>query len=75
MLSKLIVRFYETLIEIVLWLFLIIALIGGWTAGGFFAGIGALVSAFIFCVLFGGAFLVLADIQKRVKSIEEKLGS
>ena len=72
MLSKLIVNSYEMLIEIALWLFLVSSLVGGWSMGGFITGIGALIGAFIFCVLFGGAFLLLADIRKRVKSIEEK---
>ncbi len=75
MLSKVIVNSYELLIEIAIWLILISSLIGGWSAAGFFAGIGALFGAFIFCALVGGAFLVLADIQKRVRNIEEKMGS
>lgn len=73
MLSKMIVSSYEMLIEISLWLFLLLALIGGWVAGnGFMGGIAGLLVGFVFAVMFFGAFLVLSDIRKSVRVIEER---
>lgn len=72
MLSRIIVSTWATLIEIALWLILLIALVSGWQAGGFFGAIGGLIIAFIFGSMFMGAFLVLEDIRKSVKAIEER---
>ena len=72
MLSKIIVGAWSTLIEISLWLLLLGALIGGWSAGGFMGAIGGLIGAFIFGSMFLGAFLVLDDIRKSVKAIENR---
>jgi len=71
-LSKIIVNSYATLIEVSLWLVLIGALIAGWQGGGFMGAIAGLVMAFVFGAMFLGAFLVLEDIRKTVKSIENK---
>lgn len=73
MLSKLIVGSWSTLIEIALWLLLLVSLISGWQAGGFFGAIGGLIGAFIFGSMFLGAFLALDDIRKTVKAIEGKM--
>lgn len=70
MLSKIIVGSWSTLIEISLWLLLLVSLISGWQAGGFFGAIGGLIGAFIFGAMFLGAFLALDDIRKTVKAIE-----
>ena len=75
MLTKLIVSSYEMFIEIALWLLFVGAFIGGWTANGFLTGVGALIGAFIFAVLFGGAFIILNDIRKKVTLIEGKVGN
>ena len=72
MLSRIIVGAYATLIEISLWLLLFVAIIGGWKVGGFIGAIGGLISAFILGAMFIGAFLVLEDIRKSVKAIENK---
>jgi len=72
MLSKMIVSSYEMLIEISLWLFLLIALIGGWMAKGFIGAIIGSLLGFVFAVMFFGAFLVLSDIRKSVRAIEER---
>lgn len=72
MLSKMIVSSYEILIEVCLWLFLLIALVGGWMANGFLGGIAGLLVGFVFAVMFFGAFLVLSDIRKSVRIIEER---
>lgn len=75
MLSKLIVTSYKILIEIAMWLILLIGFIGGWSQKGFLGAIGGLIVAFIFCVVFFGAFLVILDIQKSVKAIEQRSGT
>lgn len=72
MLSKLIVSSYQMLIEISIWLFLLMALIGGWMAKGFMGGVAGLLIGFVFAVMFFGAFLVLSDIRKSVRAIEER---
>jgi len=72
MLSKLIVNAWSTLIEVSLWLLLLVALIAGWQANGFIGAIAGLVLAFIIGSMFLGAFLVLDDIRKTVKAIENK---
>lgn len=72
MLSKIIVSFYGVLLEISMWIILVVAFIGGWKAIGFLAGVGALIGAFVFCVVTFGAFLMLIDIQKAVRAIEER---
>ncbi len=71
-LSKIIVSSYTVLLEVVIWLTLIGSFIGGWVAHGFFGAIGGLIFAFIVCIAVFGAFLMLADIQKSVRAIEEK---
>jgi hypothetical protein len=72
MLSKVIVSSWAVLIEISLWLVLLAALIGGWQAGGIGGAIGGLVVAFIVGSMFLGAFLVLDDIRRSVKAIENR---
>ncbi|MDE2148771.1 MAG: hypothetical protein KGJ55_02815 [Gammaproteobacteria bacterium] len=71
MLSRIIVSSYGLFLEIAIWLILIGSLIGGWKLHGFFAGIGALIAAFIFCVVIFGALLVLVDIQRSVKALKD----
>ncbi len=72
MLSKIIVDSWSVLIEIALWLFLLLGLVGGWQGGGFLGAIGGLIGAFIFGSMFMGAFLVIDDIRKTVKAIESR---
>ncbi len=73
-LSKLAVKWLEWVIEIGMWLTLIGAFIGGFTAGeGFFGSlIGAIlatVTAGVFAALVFGGFVVLIDVQKNVRKI------
>lgn len=72
MLSKIILASYKVFLEVGLWVTLAASLIGGWTFGGFWAGIGALAGGFVFCVIVFGAFLVLSDIQRSVSAIKER---
>ena len=72
MLSKMIVSSYEALIEIALWLFLIICVVGGFKSGGMMGAIGGIVIGFVVSVMFFGAFLVLADIRKSVIDIANR---
>jgi hypothetical protein len=71
-LSKIIVSSYSMLLEAAIWIILVSSFIGGWIASGFFAAIGALIAAFVFCVVVFGAFLTLVDIQTSVHSIEAR---
>lgn len=72
MLSKLIVESYAKLIEISLWLLMLVAFFGGWEMNGLFGAVVSLVVAFILGTMFLGAFLVLEDIRKSVKAIEDR---
>ena len=72
MLSKLIVSSYGTLIEISLWLLLLFAVIAGWQTADFMGAIIGLIGGFIFSTIFMGALLVLEDIRKNVKTIENR---
>jgi ABC-type multidrug transport system permease subunit len=72
MLSKMIVNSWAMLIEISLWLLLLTSLIGGLQANGVIGAIIGLVIAFIVGSMFLGAFLVLEDIRKSVKAIENR---
>jgi len=79
MLSKIIVSSYAVFIEISLWLSLLLFVIGGWNfsnpmtgqGGGFMGAIIGLLIWLVIAVVFFGAFLVLEDIRKTVKRIEE----
>jgi len=79
MLSKIIVSSYAIFIEISLWLSLLLFVIGGWNfsnpmteqGGGFMGAIIGLVIWFVIAVVFFGAFLILEDIRRSVKRIEE----
>lgn len=70
MLSRLIVQSYETLIEVALWVFLIVAFIGGWIGTNFFGGLLSLGLAFVFAVVVFGSFLVVLDIRRSVRALE-----
>ena len=73
MLSKIIVASYAALVEIALWLFLIGSLLAGWNIGdGAVGAIVGLVIGFVVAVMFFGAFLILDDIRKSVKVIEQR---
>lgn len=72
MLSRIIVNSWAVLIEISLWLLLLVAIIGGWHTGGFGGAIVGLIVAFIVGSMLLGAFLVLEDIRKSVRAIENR---
>lgn len=72
MLSKLIVSSYGVLLEVSIWLILAGSFIVGWSTKGFGTAIMALFIAFVFCIVFFGAFLTLLDIRQSVRKIEEK---
>ncbi len=80
MLSRIIVSAYAVFIEIALWLSLSLSIIGGWHFGyqeayldyqGVIGALSGLVIWFVMAVIFFGAFLVLEDIRRSVKKIEE----
>ena len=72
MLSKFIVEFYGMLVEIFLWILMVIGLVAGWQAGGFFGAIGGLIISFISMTILIGAFLILDDIRNNLKAINQK---
>ena len=72
MLSKIIVASYKLFLEIAIWLVLLGATIGGFSYGGFWAGIAAIIGSFVFCVAVFGGFLLLADIQNSVTQIRDR---
>jgi len=72
MLTKIIVGSFAQLIEISLWLVLIIAFIGGWSTVGFWGALLFLIIAFIIEIMLFGGLLVLEDIRKTLKRIEEQ---
>jgi uncharacterized membrane protein len=63
----------EIICQIAIVVMLIAGLIGGWQAGGFFAGIGGLIGAFLFSVVFFGALFVLLDIAEYTRRTAEAL--
>ena len=72
-LSKLIVKWLEWVIEIGLWVFLIVGFLAGFNYGDGF--VGSLVSAVIAVILVGvfsavifGAFIILNDIRSMLKT-------
>jgi len=71
MLTKIIVSSFAVLIEICIWIVLVAALIGGWQFQGFFGAEGALIFAFVLCVIIFGAFGILLDIRNTVREIQK----
>ena len=81
-LSKIIVKWLEWIIEIGIWLSLVGAFVTGFKSGsGFFgglmSGVFAVLIAGVFCALVFGAFIVLMDIrtmmQKAIESPSQEL--
>ncbi|NOX69160.1 MAG: hypothetical protein GXP15_08230 [Gammaproteobacteria bacterium] len=75
--SKIIVKWLEWIIEIGIWLTLLSAFTAGWGYGsGFFGSIFsailATVFAGVFCALIFGAFIVLMDIRTTVQRIDAR---
>jgi hypothetical protein len=76
MLSKFIVTFYLTFLEIGLWILLIFGVVGGWYSSGVMGSIAGLVIAILIGVTFFGAFLILGDIRQSLRTIERsKVGN
>ncbi|MEE9354444.1 MAG: hypothetical protein V3U75_02535 [Methylococcaceae bacterium] len=71
MVSKLVVSFYQLLLEISMWLTLIICVYGEWNANGFLGLFGGLIAGFIIIVVIFGAFLIIGDIRESVRAIEK----
>lgn len=72
MLTKIVVKLYAVILEVGLWLILLVGLVGGWQANGFFGGVLGVIFSAILGAVFFGAFLVLEDIRATVKEIKEK---
>ena len=72
MLSKLIVSSFSAMLEIAIWIILLLAFLGGWAGANFFGGLLAILLAFLVCVIVFGSLFTLIDIQKTLRTIEEK---
>lgn len=72
MLSRIILASYKMFLEICIWVVLIGITLAGFSFGGFWMGIGALMAAFVFCVAVFGGFLLIADIQTSVSEIRNR---
>lgn len=77
MMSKIIVKWLEWIIEVGIWLTLIAAFASGWAYGdglfgGLFSAIVATIFAGIFCALVFGGFIVLMDIRTSVNRIDAR---
>ncbi len=72
MLTQIIVGSFAKLIEISLWVVLLIGFISGWIADGFWGALVGLIISFVVEVMLFGGLLVLEDIRKSIKRIEEQ---
>lgn len=75
MLSRLIVQLYKIILEIMLWVFMLVAIWSGWKYNGLLGALGAAFAAALLGALFFGAFLLLGDIRLSVRRIEDRLNS
>lgn len=81
LLSKIMLKWLEWIIEIGIWLTLVSAFIGGLTVGnGFFgsliAAIGSTIAAGIFCALVFGFLIAVLDIRGMLKkAVDGQAGS
>ena len=71
MLTKIIRELFEPLVEVILWISLLVALIGGWQANGLVGSFLALLIWLLMSVLFIGLALIIVDIRNAVKRIED----
>ena len=69
MLSKIIVKMFQRFIEVVLWLSMLMFVIAGWSYDGIVTALVAFLIWVVFAVIFFGAILLVADIQKNVEKI------
>jgi hypothetical protein len=72
MLTRFIVSSYAMLIEVSLWGFLFGSVIAGWIFGKFMGAILGLVVGGVVAVMLFGAFLILEDIRKSTRAIEQR---
>ena len=71
MLTKIIQKLFEPLIEVILWVSLLAAVIGGWQANGLMGSLLALLIWLLTSVIFIGLALIIVDIRNAVKRIED----
>ena len=75
MLTRIVVQLYAGILEFALWIVLLVGLVSGWYAKGLIgAFVGMLLAAVFSAVLFG-AFLVLEDIRRSVRVIEDRINA
>ncbi len=71
MLTRMIRELFEPLIEMILWISLVVALVGGWKANRLLGSLFALLIWLLTSVLFIGLALIIVDIRNAVKRIED----
>ena len=69
MLSKMIVQMFHRFIEAILWVSLLLFVVVGWQYDGVVTALVGFLAWVIFAIVFCGAFLLIADIQKSVEKI------
>lgn len=72
MLSRFLLKSYDALIEITLWLFFIGAAVAGYLVAEIGGAIGFVVAAFIISIFFVSPFMMIGDIRKTVARIEKQ---
>ncbi len=69
MLSKMIVQMFQRFIEVVLWISMLGFVIAGWSYDGITTALAGFLAWVVFAVVFFGAILLIADIQKNLEKI------
>lgn len=64
-----IVKMFQRFIEVVLWLSMLMFVIAGWSYDGIVTALVGFLIWVVFAVVFFGAILLVADIQKNVEKI------
>lgn len=71
-LTRIIRGFFEPLLEVLLWVTLIVALVAGANFDSIMGVFYAFLIWLVIAILFLGAVLIIADIRKIVKNIEQR---
>jgi len=70
---NLITKSLELICQIAIVVFVLGGLIGGWSQGGFLAGIAGMIGAFLFSIVVFGALFVLLEIADNTRRTAEAL--
>ena len=64
-----IVQMFQRFIEVVLWISMLGFVIAGWSYDGIITALAGFLAWVVFAVVFFGAILLIADIQKNLEKI------